>query len=171
MSESLMGFTLGFVVVLAAVGVWKVYGWAQEQRRMIEQLRVRGAATAALTEDLERLIGGFQREVVEVRSMPRGTADGASDAAIAQLAGRLSKLEKSLAEQDLTILETAEKVAHRLQDRRRKRDQAEVGDDIDDIPTDPNLLLARARAAFPMGSPPTPNDSTQLTLVDEQRSA
>lgn len=72
-------------------------------------------------------------------------------AAVEDLAERLNKLERTVAAMDLKVLDTAEKVAHRLQDRERKRTRAqeEIGE-VDDPPNDPGLLLARARAAYPL---------------------
>lgn len=153
MTESLMGFTLGVLIVVVASLLWKWQGTARERARKM----------AALEESvlfLQQDTAGLQRQVIEIRSLPRGTDNGASDAAIAQLSGRLMQLEKAHAAQDLTILETAEKVAHKLQDRRRKRDQAELGD-IDDAPNDPAQLLAEARRAYGV----TSADPAQLSII------
>lgn len=155
MTEALMGFTLGFLVVLTAVQLWKAAGAAKERARTLDK-RIEDAGELAV---LAHRIAEQAR--VAVNSLPTRSGEGASDAAIAQLAGRISKLEKDLAAQDLTILDTAERVAHKLQDRKRKRDeQTEVGDP-DEIPNDPNLLLAHARAAFGVRAP----DPSQLELV------
>lgn len=160
MTESLMGFTLGFAVVMLAVGAWKLQGWAKERARMIENHTVQLKELAASFQLLESLYAGINRQLAEVRGMPH-TASGASDAAIAQLSGRLGKLEKAQAEADLTILDTVEKVAHRLQDRRRKRDNAEL-DQGADVPLDPAQLLAEARRAY--GVMTTAPDPQQLSL-------
>lgn len=160
MTESLMGFTLGFLIVLAAVGVWNVRGWALEQVRNAERTAVRVVNLQREIDELVMENNTLKRNVIELRSAPHLQASGASDAAIAQLAGRLTQLEKAHAAQDLTILETAEKVAHKLQDRRRKRDQAELGD-IDDAPNDPAQLLAEARRAYGV----TAADPAQLSII------
>lgn len=164
MTESLMGFTLGVLIVLIASLLWKAQGMARElarkwetsahrivdAQREIDELR-------EMLADVEEKHGKFYAKMLEAL---HSGGTGASDAAIAQLAGRLSQLEKAHAAQDLTILETAEKVAHKLQDRRRKRDQAELGE-IDDAPNDPAQLLAEARRAYGVTAP----DPAQLQLI------
>jgi len=150
-AESLMGFTLGFVIVLGAISAWKVNGWAQDRmrnERMLQQELAIVSTTAI----------GAERRVVELASRPYG--QGAADAAIAQLASRLSKLEKQAAEQDLTILDTAERVAHKLQDRSRKRRELELEQEPADEPFDPHQALLKARA-FYAGAP---RDEGQMQL-------
>lgn len=139
LAESLMGFTLGFAVVLFATLAWKGIGWAQERRTTEDAHRQEIG-------NLVEMYQSLQRQIVELRSAPTGA--GAADAAIAQIASRLSKLEKQQAEQDLTILDTAERVAHKLQDRQRKRNGAKELEEDEEIPADPNLLLARARQFY-----------------------
>jgi len=136
------GFVLGFVLVLTGVLVGKARGWVKDRERMLL--------------DLDRECGRLSDLTLEQHTKLRELADhrqndgnGASDAAIAQLAGRLTALEKQLAAQDMTILDTAEKVTNRLQDRLRKRRESEVPpEDHDEAPNDPNVLLMRARAFY-----------------------
>jgi len=158
MSESLLGFTLGVLIVLVASIAWKAQRTLQEWRRKVED---RLDALEDGDEEYERRIGTIAQKVALLREVVQtGNGAGAADAALAQLAGRLTQLEKAHAAQDLTILETAEKVAHKLQDRRRKRDQAELGE-IDDAPNDPAQLLAEARRAYGVTAP----DPAQLQLI------
>lgn len=159
MTDALVGFAVGFVAVAALAGLWKWAGTAQDKRRKIERDADRAVVVAeAALKDAGRLYS----EIGELRQQLERSGVGATDAALAQLAGRLSKIEKAQAEADLTLLDTVEKVTHKLQDRRRKRDAAEVQDDHDEIPNDPNLLLARARAAYGVVAP----DPQQLQLIE-----
>lgn len=70
---------------------------------------------------------------------------------VEQLSLRLGDLAEQLAEDRLSILDTAEKVAARLSDRERKRRRVEEvpPEDHDEVP-EPSILLARARAAYPL---------------------
>lgn len=72
-----------------------------------------------------------------------------------ELSGRVDGLHLQVTQQRLTILDTAEKVANRLQDRERKRrERAEVGDP-DEIEDDATLL-ALARQKYPLPQMPLP---------------
>lgn len=107
----------------------------------------------------------YRGRAAEAPPTPEALSErGASDAAIAQLAARVSKLEKQVMAQDLQILDTAERVAHKLQDRKRKRDEMREdvpAEDHDEVPSDPNLLLAYARKQYNQ-----PTDPRQLELID-----
>ena len=168
MTESLMGFTLGVLIVVVASLLWKAQGTRKERERNVDaQLRTLSAHMlegikqreyqAQYEERLGKLYQGFDERIAQA---VENAGSGASDAAIAQLAARITAVEKQLAAQDLTILDTAERVAHKLQDRRRKRDQAELGE-IDDAPHDPAQLLAEARRAYGV----TAADPAQLSII------
>lgn len=154
MTESLMGFTQGFLLVLVAFAAWNAFRTAREWvRRITHDTRTAIEALSAPDGSVDLRFRSMQEAVQHhlerLRQDVAQQGTGASDAAIAQLATRISALEKQLAQQDLTILDTAERVAHKLQDRRRKRDDAAEVGDVDDAPNDPNFLLARARAQHP----------------------
>lgn len=164
MTESLMGFTLGVLIVVVASLLWKAQGKRQEWQRKVDEalatLQKDAEMTARLLESGSARAQALSERIGQLKDVILAPGAGAPDAAIAQLAGRLSQLEKAHAAQDLTILETAEKVAHKLQDRRRKRDQAEIGE-IDEAPNDPAQLLAEARRAYGVTAP----DPAQLQLI------
>jgi uncharacterized coiled-coil protein SlyX len=101
---------------------------------------------------IQHALGNLAAKVIE----HAGTSAGASDAAIAQLATRISAMEKQVASQDMTILDTAEKVTNRLQDRLRKRREAEVPQDDHDEIDDPQAALMRARAFYLNQQPQLP---------------
>lgn len=188
MTDALYGFTLGFVFVLALIAAWRLRGWVREVERRFDGLAVtigelasaqrgylttnewdgwkRGGPLANVVRDLDVL------NVRLAKMEERESAAGASDAALANLAARLSTAEKQLAAQDLAILDTAERVAHRLRDRQRKREEAEVSE-VDDAANDPNLLLARARAAYPLipGAPVQDPAQLQLLAADDRGAA
>jgi chromosome segregation ATPase len=146
MTDALMGFTLGFAVVLTVTVLWKAIGAVREWYGSIEdelgRLEVGWDSVQVSIED-------HTQQLMRLAERIENSGAGAADAALAQLAARVSKIEKALAEQDLTILDTAERVAHKLQDRQRKRNGArELEEEAEDVPTDPNLLLARARQFY-----------------------
>ena len=120
-----MDVLLGFAATLLLIGCWKAYGWAREQLRKVAQL---------------------ETALKDVWALQRA---GGQDV-VKDVAERIARAEKRIAEMDLTILDSVEKVAHKLQDRARKRRDAQEVDAVDDAPNDPNLLLAQARAAYPL---------------------
>lgn len=175
-TAALIGFTVGFLLVV----VWKAAGRARERARNVAVLveafpdlrDLVTSHTARLDTWDFQLPGQFESFQKALQVRLDAIAAGSSDAAIAQLAARISAIEKQLTAQDLTILDTAERVAHKLQDRRRKREAAEAGD-VDEIQDpqheDPAFALARARAFYNTPQPQQlpPQDPQQLELVRE----
>lgn len=159
MTDALMGFTLGIALLGALLAAGKAAGTVQERRRRVERDTERAVIVAETAlKDAQRLWS----ELDALRGTVERSGVGAADAAIAQLAARIAKLEKAQAETDLTVLDTVEKVTHKLQDRRRKREAEIPAEDHDEIPLDPNLMLARARAAYGVVAP----DPAQLQLIE-----
>lgn len=95
-------------------------------------------------------------------------------ARVEDLVKRVTRAEARLASMDLTILDTAEKVAHRLTDRERKRAAprpgahsaaaAELDDAVD--AADDAAWWARARAAHPLPGMPAQMPA-ELTLFED----
>lgn len=156
--DSAVGFAVGFLVLSVVLVAWNALG------RLVERLKRHDADVQKLSEAHEtnaKFMWDRWQEMETKFGKIGGSAQGASDQAIAQLAARITALEASAAEQHLTVLETAEKVAHKLMDRRRKRDQDEIGE-IDDPPLDPAQQLAAAKRALGV------TDPAQLRLIDER---
>jgi len=169
MSESLMGFTLGGLIVVIASLAWKAQGMRAERWQKLrgEIDAVRATAESAYGK-LQGYIGyqtNYEERIAQIarkwEEKYEESAAGASDQAIAILSARVGALEKHIAAQDLTILDTAERVAHKLQDRRRKREQGEL-DSNPDVPLDPAMLLAEARRAYGVTAPAP--DPAQLSM-------
>ena len=72
---------------------------------------------------------------------------------LSEVSRRLEQLALRQANMSLEVLDTAERVAHKLQDRQRKRSKAEY-DDGEDVPEgwdpDEGRALARARQQYPL---------------------
>lgn len=156
--DSAVGFAAGFLVVALAFLVWRGLG------RLAERMQRHDADVQKLSDAHEtnaKFMWERWQEIETKLGKINASALGASDQAIAQLATRITALEASAAEQHLTVLETAEKVAHKLMDRRRKRDQDEIGE-VDDPPLDPAQQLAAAKRALGV------TDPAQLRLIDER---
>lgn len=135
----LLWAVIGMVLTFCALWLRKVLGQLEELQR--KQLKVEESANywAAIADDL-------QRKIAE-------KAFRASPQAILDLQDRLTRVEQRVAENELEILDTVEKVSHRLADRERKRrtrSEEIPPDDHDEAPNDPGELLARARAAYPL---------------------
>lgn len=161
MTDAVGWFVLGFVLTFALVQGWKRAGMALEARRTRDEgLSHRVATLERAQDELHTFTREIGAAVGRLATQQEQSGQGAADRAIAQLSERLAKMERAVAEQDLTILDTAERVAHKLQDRRRKR-PGEPGDE-EEITNDPNLLLARARAHFPL---PDSRDAQQLKAL------
>jgi hypothetical protein len=151
MTDALMGFTLG----LALWMLWKGARTLQERSARMEQLTIRIAAVAEAVDLLTEQV--------------QQSGAAAADAAIAQLAARVGKVEKDNAAALLDVMDAAERVAHKLQDRRRKRETAESEglSSHDEAPNDPAMALARARAFYGQSPAAAPADPSQLTLIRE----
>jgi len=159
MLDALWGFALGFAVVLALIAAWKGAGTLRDALGTAAAMR---GAVDVLALDLAALWEAFGK----LRNLPQGTA-------VIDLAERLARLEQRVADIDLEVLDTAERVAHRLRDRERKRgtSRSEIGaEDEPDFPVHPDILLARAKASgqFPdVRQLPLPMAETGARAVGE----
>lgn len=157
---------LGAGIAVALLGGWKAWRMVLDASRTahkaLEQCEAYGNTTKEAWVRAERAQLIVDRTLKGLDKL--GGVDRVSD-----LLDRLSKMEKQIAEIDLTVLDTAEKVAARLSDRERKRaardkapEESELGDDA--------AWWARARAAHPL--PGMAADGAQLPLLpmaeDEQ---
>jgi len=132
-----MGALYGFGTAFAVLLVWMVVGEVRERVRTLNAITKQVAEVAQLSLDL-------RAEVLKLQTT------GAS-ATLKDLAKRVDSIEETLAADRLEMLDISERVAHKLQDRQRKRDTAksEAGDDGEEHDSYA-ARLARARAAYPL---------------------
>lgn len=98
-------------------------------------------ATADRLRELEQLIGSLQQLV-----------KASAPAALVDLGERVAKLEARDAQLHLQVMDQAEKVSRRLNDRERKRREVQDAlSDDDPLPLhDRDLMLAEARKQYPL---------------------
>jgi len=128
--DVLVGMSLGFLVIAAVFAARKAPGWLGDQ--------VKEALTAQ--REMQNALDDRGARLVEMED----SYDALED--------RVAQIEKARRAENVQVLEMLDKVAHKLTDRERKRRRVledEIGE-VDDAPNDPNLLLARARAAYPL---------------------
>lgn len=146
--DVLVGMSLGFLVIAAVFAARKAPGWLGDQ--------VKEALTAQ--REMQNALEDRGARLVEMED----SYDALED--------RVAQIEKARRAENVQVLEMLDKVAHKLTDRERKRRRVleeEIGE-VDDAPNDPNQLLARARAAYPL---PTlngkPIDKDTLELFED----
>jgi len=150
MTDFLLGAAAVLFVVGLGTGLRMIVGMVTDARRMastaLERVEAYGNTTKEAWTRAERAQTVVDRTLKGLDKL--GGVERVSD-----LLDRLSGMEKRIAEIDLTVLDTAEKVAARLSDRERKRNGriAPAADEDDDEAT----WWARARAAHPLPGMPT----------------
>lgn len=138
-----LGFLVGFALRIA-VGTLLERG-----RSYIGQTIA--ANVAAVVSDLQRTEAKLQR-VEELLAHMGQLVKASAPAALVELGERVSKLEARDVQLHLQVMDQAEKVSRRLNDRERKR--REVQDALSDdepLPVfDRDLMLAEARKQYPL---------------------
>jgi glycerol-3-phosphate dehydrogenase len=125
----------------------------------------------ALGQSVRIVLGKLQEartmasEALEAVSVGKGTLNGSQ--AVLDLSGRLATLERKVAEIDLSVLDTAEKVAHRLSDRDRKR--AAKAAPADEELDDEAAWWARARSAHPLPGVPAADQLPLLAMPEDDQ--
>jgi len=147
---------VGFAAAILAIGAWKAYGTASEWIRSVER-RLTALAEAAAAAGPRAT---FAQDSV-LRTL-KGVDKLGGIERLGDFLDRLAAMEKRIAEIDLTVLDTAEKVAARLSDRERKRTKQAVAAEEVELDDDA-AWWARARAAHPL--PGMPVDPAQLPLM------
>lgn len=109
----------------------------QAQQTDLESMQRRVTALTDHYRELEQLVGSMQQLV-----------KASAPAALVDLGERLAKVEARDAQMHLAVMDQAEKVSRRLQDRERKRSAPELSDD--EAVTDPDLLLALGKRQYPL---------------------
>jgi hypothetical protein len=164
MTDILIGAAYGVFVVGLFLGAWKVVGTVVDARRMASTAMERVEGYGNTTKEAWVRADQAQRAVhAQLKGLDKlGGVERLSD-----FLDRLAAMEKRLAEIDLSVLDTAEKVAARLSDRERKRGARNKADDTDEL-EDEAAWWARARSSHPL--PGMPTDPSQLPLMPNEDS-
>lgn len=126
----------GFGAALAVLVVWTLAGKVQDAWRNVSAANVRANEAFLAVQGLRADVNNFQRV--------------GNGMVLKDLGARLDRVEEQLAADRLEMLDVSERIAHKLQDRSRKRSaKDEVGDDGEEHDSY-GARLARARAAYPL---------------------
>lgn len=140
-----LGAIVGFAVRIAA-------GALAERRRSAADRWLSLSTDLQAAQRKLNAVGDRQKEVEQLMASMQQLVKASAPSALIDLGERVSKLEARDAQLHLQVMDQAEKVSRRLNDRERKRrDVREEELDEDALPLhDRDLMLAEARKQYPL---------------------